>query len=212
MLVVGNDLLTEALASALGGCGFATRHVTPSEADVGAATRWRPRLAILDVRSLDEASGVALVTRLRQAGVNVCVMERRGRTRDWLEVGVSAMVDNGSPFDQFFRVINRLAGAALEADPEPRVPEPRDPPSRAQPPGRGRQEDLLSILTERERHVLAELMDGHCAEEIASASCVSISTVRSQIKSILQKLGVNSQLAAVALARRAGWSTDRAAG
>jgi DNA-binding CsgD family transcriptional regulator len=37
---------------------------------------------------------------------------------------------------------------------------------------------------------------------------VSISTVRSQIKSILQKLGVNSQLAAVAMARQAGWGGD----
>jgi len=62
-------------------------------------------------------------------------------------------------------------------------------------------------LTEREQSVLAELMEGHCAEEIAKAAFVSISTVRSQIKAILQKLGVNSQLAAVALTRRAGWSS-----
>ena len=32
--------------------------------------------------------------------------------------------------------------------------------------------------------------------------------VRSQIKAILQKLEVSSQLAAVAAARRAGWSPD----
>ena len=67
-------------------------------------------------------------------------------------------------------------------------------------------------LTERERFVLAELMEGHCAEEIAQAAFVSISTVRSQIKAILQKLGVSSQLAAVALARRADWSLDSPAG
>jgi len=35
---------------------------------------------------------------------------------------------------------------------------------------------------------------------------VSISTVRSQIKAILQKLGVNSQLAATALVQQAGWT------
>ena len=55
-------------------------------------------------------------------------------------------------------------------------------------------------------------MEGHCAEEIAQAAFVSISTVRSQIKAILQKLGVSSQLAAVALARRADWSLDSPAG
>ena len=60
--------------------------------------------------------------------------------------------------------------------------------------------------------VLAELVEGHCAEEIAQAEFVSISTVRSQIKAILQKLGVSSQLAAVALARRADWSPNRHTG
>ena len=67
----------------------------------------------------------------------------------------------------------------------------------------------FATLTDRESVVLAELLEGHCAEEIAKAAFLSISTIRSQIKSILQKLGVNSQLAAVALARRAGWSLDR---
>ncbi len=66
----------------------------------------------------------------------------------------------------------------------------------------------FAVLTDREKVVLAELIEGHCAEEIANAAYVSISTVRSQIKAILQKLGVNSQLAAVAQARRAGWSLD----
>jgi DNA-binding CsgD family transcriptional regulator len=65
---------------------------------------------------------------------------------------------------------------------------------------------LVAVLTGREKVVLAELMNGNRAETIAANGCVSISTVRSQIKSILQKLGVNSQLAAVALARQAGWS------
>jgi DNA-binding NarL/FixJ family response regulator len=67
---------------------------------------------------------------------------------------------------------------------------------------------LFARLTEREQVVLSELIEGHCAEDIAKAAFVSISTVRSQIKSILQKLGVNSQLAAVAMARRAGWSLE----
>ena len=57
--------------------------------------------------------------------------------------------------------------------------------------------------------MLVELLEGHCAEEIAEVSFVSISTIRSQIKSILQKLGVNSQLAAVALARRSGWPLEQ---
>jgi DNA-binding NarL/FixJ family response regulator len=54
--------------------------------------------------------------------------------------------------------------------------------------------------------VLAGLYDGLAADAIAERDYVSLPTVRSQIRGILQKLGVNSQLAAVASARNAGWS------
>jgi DNA-binding NarL/FixJ family response regulator len=60
-------------------------------------------------------------------------------------------------------------------------------------------------LTPRERQVLVALMSGSTAQEISKASYVSVPTVRSQIRSILSKLGVSSQLAAVVLAYRSGW-------
>ena len=60
-------------------------------------------------------------------------------------------------------------------------------------------------LTPREQRVLGALIEGLSAEEIAEADIVALTTVRSQIRSILQKLGVRSQLAAVARANRAGW-------
>jgi DNA-binding NarL/FixJ family response regulator len=60
--------------------------------------------------------------------------------------------------------------------------------------------------------VLAGLLAGEPAEAIAHRSYVSLATVRSQIRAILLKLGVNSQLAAVAMAREAGWSPDEGAG
>lgn len=63
-------------------------------------------------------------------------------------------------------------------------------------------------LTTREREVLAALMDGQQAETIATASGLSETTIRSQIRGVLTKLGVGSQLAAVAAARRAGWTPD----
>jgi DNA-binding NarL/FixJ family response regulator len=62
-------------------------------------------------------------------------------------------------------------------------------------------------LTARERAVLAAMMDGSTAEEIARSAFVSLATVRSQIRSILEKLGVHSQMAAVALAHRSHWES-----
>jgi DNA-binding NarL/FixJ family response regulator len=66
----------------------------------------------------------------------------------------------------------------------------------------------LQQLTNREREVLAALMDGQQAETIAASSGLSETTIRSQIRGVLIKLGVGSQLAAVATARRAGWAPD----
>jgi len=56
----------------------------------------------------------------------------------------------------------------------------------------------LATLTPREREVLVLLHAGETAAEIAAVLDVSLSTVRSQIKAILRKLEVSSQLAAVA--------------
>jgi DNA-binding NarL/FixJ family response regulator len=61
-------------------------------------------------------------------------------------------------------------------------------------------------LTQRERDVLAALVEGMSAEEIADTQFVALATVRSQIRAVLRKLGVRSQLAAVAQANRVGWA------
>jgi DNA-binding NarL/FixJ family response regulator len=60
-------------------------------------------------------------------------------------------------------------------------------------------------LTERESATLAELGTGLSVREIATGWVVSEATVRSHVRSVLAKLGVPSQLAAVALAIRSGW-------
>ena len=59
--------------------------------------------------------------------------------------------------------------------------------------------------------MLAALVDGLSAEEIAETQYVALTTVRSQIRAVLQKLGVRSQLAAVAHANRVGWKPANAA-
>lgn len=64
-------------------------------------------------------------------------------------------------------------------------------------------------LTAREQEVLAAMVDGERATDIAARITVSEATVRSHIRSVLHKLGVGSQLQAVARARHAGWTGRR---
>lgn len=63
----------------------------------------------------------------------------------------------------------------------------------------------FSELSESEAAVLRLLMDGCSPHDIAETRFVSLTTVRAQIRAIHMKLGVPTQLAAVAAARRVGW-------
>lgn len=65
-------------------------------------------------------------------------------------------------------------------------------------------QEPLSGLTAREQQVLAAMVRGLSRPEIAEQLDISSNTVRTHMQNILNKLGVHSSLAAVALARRAG--------
>jgi DNA-binding NarL/FixJ family response regulator len=67
----------------------------------------------------------------------------------------------------------------------------------------------LSRLSPREREVLELLTEGVRAAAIAEHFVVSMPTVRTQIRSILAKLDVGSQLEAVALFRQQSEGVDR---
>ena len=67
-----------------------------------------------------------------------------------------------------------------------------------------RQGAPLAELTEREQTTLQALVDGLSAEEIAQDRTVAVSTVRSQIRAVLRKLEVHSQVEAVSVAVRLG--------
>jgi DNA-binding NarL/FixJ family response regulator len=55
----------------------------------------------------------------------------------------------------------------------------------------------LATLTEREREVLSALAEGQQYKEIADTLAISINTVRKYIKSIYEKLHVNTRSEAV---------------
>jgi len=63
----------------------------------------------------------------------------------------------------------------------------------------------FALLSEREDEVLRLVISGLSAEDIARREIIAISTVRSHIRAITEKLGVDSQLKAVALAHERGW-------
>jgi DNA-binding NarL/FixJ family response regulator len=59
-------------------------------------------------------------------------------------------------------------------------------------------QERLAALTERERNVLEHVSAGASVTDIANLECVSLATVRTHVRAVLQKLDVHSQVAAVA--------------
>jgi DNA-binding CsgD family transcriptional regulator/tetratricopeptide (TPR) repeat protein len=87
--------------------------------------------------------------------------------------------------------------AELAALQVPAGPRRKAEPGAASSAGKG-----LTALTDRERDVLAELVDGRTNRQIAAKLFISEKTVSVHVSNILAKLGVRSRAEAAALARR----------
>jgi DNA-binding NarL/FixJ family response regulator len=210
LVIDGNLLTAEAIALALGQARYSARFALPVTVDhVRDLASWGPRLALLDIDSVEAGTGVQCVELLTAAGVPVAVMAGPSAgpvLGHCLAAGAASVVDKSSQLNKLVGIIERvLAGdVVLTDEARQRLMEPYLREARA----RQRRLAPFDVLTEREKFVLSQLIEGFCADEIAKRNMVSISTVRSQIKAILQKLGVNSQLAVAALVRQAGWTWD----
>ena len=185
----------------------------PTAADViEQARRFQPQCVLLDINlGHGVGSGVNLVAPLRATGAPVVMLTvetRRTVLAACLQEGAAGWVGKDAFPDQVVAALTDvLAGTPLIGCTarEAMIDEPR-----IERAGLRKALTRFEQLTVREREVLAALVDGLSAEEIAETHYVALTTVRSQIRSVLQKLGVRSQLAAVAQANRIGWKADRA--
>jgi DNA-binding NarL/FixJ family response regulator len=163
-----------------------TAHV-PSDSDAGTPWEHPARLA----RALVDAgaSVIALSVGASAAAVAACV-----------EQGAAGVLQIDALADELANVAKAPAAKANGAG------RPNGNGNNGTPRGRRQLPqpfDTLVHLTSTERKVLFHMMEGRAAGDIASLLVVSLTTVRSHIRSILRKLNVNSQLAAVAIANGA---------
>ena len=166
-----------------------------------------PALLLLDFDlGPDIGTAFGLIDPLRAAGMDVVMLT--GVTdklvlAECVEEGALGIIDKSVSFDALVESIKVvLDGGALMTKHERDELLSRLRVHRA---AHAKQMRVFEQLTAREGEVLGSLMRGKSADAIADESVVSVATIRTQIRSILAKLGVNSQLAAVARAQQAGW-------
>lgn len=170
--------------------------------------RWRPRIVLLDLDLGRFGDGVRLISPLARAGVNVVVVTAsadRGRWGEAVRYGARKVLSKSRPLNEILATVRRIS----QGLPVMGLAERDELLDRWQSQGVEQQRLRARIdrLTRREREVLGELMEGHSVRDIAGTFVVSEATVRTQVKSVLAKLEVSSQLAAVGLAHHVGWRT-----
>jgi two-component system, NarL family, nitrate/nitrite response regulator NarL len=212
IIVEDHVLFAESLELALNVEGYDVGRVTIADKDqspgalVTAIVRRKPRVVLLDLDLGRFGDGERLIAPLAREGINVVVVTAsvdRARWGGAVRYGARKVLAKSRPLNEILATVRRL-NQGLQVMPL----EEREDLLRAWAEERAvlvERAARLELLTVREREVLAHLMRGRTVREIAAAGVVSEATVRTQVKSILAKLDVSSQLAAVGMAHQVGW-------
>nr|WP_245818728.1 response regulator transcription factor [Haloechinothrix alba] len=168
-------------------------------------------IVLLDLGLGDGRDGADLVAPLRRRGWDVLILTgHAGRERIGaaLAAGAAGWVSKSSGADSLVHAIRTLAAGETVGNPREHdtlISAYQDACARAREECAHRSDatERLARLSPREHEVLEWLAEGKQAGAIATDFGVSLATVRAQIRAILTKLDVGSQLAAAAVWRRA---------
>jgi DNA-binding NarL/FixJ family response regulator len=207
LVVDDHDLVAMSLALYLRSKGMpAQRHAARSRDGIlTAAATMNPGVVLLDLdlgRGPDGAliDGTTLIASLCRTGWRVVVLSatnNEARVGKALAAGALAYVQKTAALPVLTTTIRRATLGVDVMHPGRRqylIDRYREQQAQARAIGR-----RLSSLTERERRVLDRLAFGRRAQAIATEFHVSLATIRTQIRAVLHKLEVTSQLEAVAL-------------
>ena len=209
LIVDDHDLIGTSLAVALTAEGFqARRAAAVDRAGVLREADSLPTgLALLDLdlgrdRRGRRRDGVDLVVPLTEQGWCCVVLSAADRSRVGaaLAAGAVAAVPKRAPWPVLLANVRAALDGRVVMNPD--IRQELIDSFRIQDAERRDIVEKLGRLTQREREVLAELAQGNRAQAVAEQYVVSLATVRTQIRSVLSKLEVGSQLEAVALYRR----------
>jgi DNA-binding NarL/FixJ family response regulator len=210
LIVEDHAIIAEALAGSLRESGFEPVEVVgagdmSATRILGVVESSSPQVVLLDLH-LRDFHALPLIGPMVDRGITVVVLTASSEAWEHgqaFRAGASDVIEKSAPFHELVEAI--VAAPAGETGAAGRR---RDAALAGLRRHRERNEHRLAVfrrLTPSEQDVLKSLIVGIPVEEIARERGVGLHTVRSQVKSVLRKLEVRSQLAAVAVAREAGW-------
>ncbi len=213
VLIIDDHLLfAESLELALSLEGYDARRLELPSAGGSMATvqslalRANPRTILLDLDLGRFGDAMGLISPFARAHANVVVLtasQDMGRWGACMRLGARKVLPKSGALQHALGTVRRLH-KGLPVVTREELEGLIDAWARERRAG----DDIrrrLEMLTPRERQVLAALIEGRTVRTISQDSVVSEATVRTQVKSILGKLEVSSQLAAVGLANHIGW-------
>jgi DNA-binding NarL/FixJ family response regulator len=208
LVIEDHELLAESLRLALVAEGMSVS-VPRIEVDgiLALVVAQPPDVVLLDLDlGSDMVDGSMLVEPLVLGGARVVVMSGSSdatRVAGCIESGAHGYVPKTRPLQELLDAVR----AAAAGEPVMAEPVRLDMLADLRKVRARRRQQLapFTSLTDREAVVLSRIMSGSSVADIAQDEFVSEATVRTQIRAILTKLDVHSQLAAVAEAQRVGW-------
>lgn len=209
LLVEEHALIATGLQVALSARGWHVE-ITSAASDgdvIEHARRFQPDCVLLDAHlGYGSRNGLDLIPPLVARGATVVMLtpeRRRTSLAECLEAGAVGWIHTTSALDE----VDAKLAAVIAGEPIVGRTERAQLLEllRSERATVMRDRERFADLTPREALVLGALAEGRSAEEIAQQHYVALTTVRSQIRSVLQKLGVRSQLAAVAIADAHPW-------
>lgn len=212
-LVEDHALFAEALSIALEMEGHQVRRIPMNDAARSALSllpvivRGQPNIVLLDLDLGSGGNGLHLVEPLVEAGIKVLVITGSMDKARWGEAlagGAKHVLPKSSELNQILATIRHIHEGLPVITPEERADYLLAHHNSRREQMASRQK--LERLTRREAEVLGHLHQGRQVREIAKLSFVSEATVRTQVKSVLTKLEVSSQIAAVGVAHQAAWT------
>lgn len=174
---------------------------------VGAVRELGPDVVLLDIR-MPDVDGMTLLRRIRALpDAPEVAMLTTFDTDEYLDqaldLGASGFLLKDTAPDALIRSVRAVAtGAGCLS--EPLLRRLHRPKRRQQ----GAATDLLGLLSERERQVLAFVGHGLSNVEIGARLHLGAATVKDYVSAVLTKLGVANRVQAAVLAERAGLVRD----